>query len=81
VNLFLLLTAMLCSLTGISRSDTRAPAVEASAVIVAARQVAPAAVRASAPRPDGYVAVAPAALDLSLTRRLLAAVAPERRLL
>lgn len=81
MNLFLLLTAMLCSLTGIARSDARAPAVEASAVVVAARKVTPAAVRASAPRPDGYVAVAPAALDLAMARRLLAPVAPERRLL
>jgi hypothetical protein len=81
VNLFLLLTAMLCSLTGIARSDARAPAVAASAVLPAIRQVAPAVVRVAVPRPDGYVAAEPQPVDLSLARRLLAPLAPERRLL
>ncbi|SOB86993.1 hypothetical protein SAMN06297144_2112 [Sphingomonas guangdongensis] len=81
MNLFLLLTAMLCSLTGIARSDARAPAVEASAVLAVAEQVAPAMVRGGSPRPNGYVAAEPVALDLALARRLLVAVAPERRLL
>lgn len=80
LDLFLLLTALLCGLTGTSRAaDVRPPAVEASRVVAVAQAVASAAVRVVAPRPDGYVAPAPLVLDLTIARSFALPVTPERR--
>lgn len=80
LDLFLLLTAMLCGLTGTSRAvDVRAPAVEASRIVAVARAVAPASTQVVAVRPDGYVAPPPLVLDLALPRSFTRAVTPERR--
>ena len=81
MNLFLLLTAMLSSLTGVGRViDARARAgVEASQVVAAVQAVAPAAARRQVSRPDGYVAPLPLILDLTRARDALRPVAPERR--
>jgi hypothetical protein len=57
LDLFLVLTALLCALTGSNRAaEVRAPAVEASRVVGVVQAVAPAARRLIALRPDGYVA-------------------------
>ena len=80
LDLFLLLTAMLCGLTGANRAaDVRAPAVEASRIVAVAQAIAPAVRRVVAPRPDGYVAPPPLVLDLTTPRRFVLAITPERR--
>ena len=80
MDFFLLLTALLCSLTGVNRS-AEAPvrvvaAARSTSTAEAVLQVTP---RVAAPRPDGYVAPAPAVLDLAMARGFALPVAPERR--
>jgi hypothetical protein len=80
MDFFLLLTALLCGLTGAGRSAVaHAPAVEASRVVAVAQAIAAPAARVAAPRPDGYVAPAPLALDLGLARGFVLRPVPERR--
>jgi len=80
LDLFLLLTAMLCGLTGANRAtDVRAPAVEASHIVAVAQVIAPALRRVVAPRPDGYVAPRPMVLDLTMPRGFVLPITPERR--
>ena len=79
MDFFLLLTALLCGLTGADRANVRVPAVEASRIVAVADAVAPVVRRVAAPRPDGYVAPLPLVLDLSLPRTFALAITPERR--
>ncbi|URW76313.1 hypothetical protein M9980_03570 [Sphingomonas donggukensis] len=80
MDLFLLLTAMLCGLTGLSRPvDARVPAVEARRAVAAVTVVANTVIPVAVSRPDGYVAPAPLALDLGFARRVAPRVTPERR--
>lgn len=80
MDLFLLLTALLCGLTGTSRSaEVRAPAVEASRIVAVARVTAAVVRAAPAPRPDGYVAPRPLVLDLTMAHSFVVAITPERR--
>ena len=80
MDLFLLLTALLCALTGSDRAaEVRAPSVEASCVMAAARIIAPAAARVVAPRPDGYVVPAVLTLDVDAPPVSTGRLVPERR--
>lgn len=80
MDLFLLLTAMLCGLTGMSRPvDARAPAVEASRAVAVAAAVAQVATPIVAARPEGYIAPSPLLLDLDYARRVAPLATPERR--
>lgn len=80
LDLFLLLTALLCGLTGTSRAAVaRAPAIEASQIVHIARVAMPRAKLAVAARPDGYVASEPWPLDLAFGRDIGPRVTPERR--
>lgn len=80
MEFFLLLTAMLCSLPGLSRSgDARSPAVETSRVVAIAQAVAPLAQRTAQPHPQGYVAPAPLVLDLAYASGFILAPAAVRR--
>jgi hypothetical protein len=80
LDFFLLLTALLCGLTGTSRAAVaRAPAVEASRMVEVARAVLPLAARAVPERPDGYVAAEPWRLDLTVARSISRRATPERR--
>lgn len=80
MDLFLLLTALLCGLTGTGRgADVRGPAVAVSPIVAVAKVAAPATTRAVAPRPDGYVAPVPPILDLAMASRFAIAITPERR--
>jgi hypothetical protein len=80
MDLFLLLTALLCGLTGVDRSAA-APVrtVETSRLVAVARVVALPSARVVAPRPDGYIAAEPAMLDLAFAHRFARPAAPERR--
>lgn len=80
MDLFLLLTALLCGLTGASRDAVaRAPAVETAHVVQVAQVAMPQAMRAVAERPDGYVAVEPWPLDLTVEQGFIQRITPERR--
>lgn len=80
MDFFLLLTALLCGLTGANRSSVvPAAVVEASRVVAVAQTIAVAPARTLVPRPDGYVAVEPPVLDLGLARSFVLRAVPERR--
>ncbi len=80
MNLFLLLTAMLCGLTGVTRPvGMRSPAVEESCVVVAAYVACDAVAAVVAPRPDGYVPPSLLSIDLSMALSVAALPTPERR--
>lgn len=80
MDLFLLLTALLCALTGSNRAaDVRAPSVEASCVVAVARIAVPAAARIMAPRPDGYVTPPALTLDPDAPPAWALRPVPERR--
>lgn len=80
LDLFLLLTALLCGLTGTSRAAvSRAPAVEASRVVQVVRAALPRSRPAAAVRPEGDVASEPWPLDLAFGRDIDVRITPERR--